>query len=75
MMDCFIFFLISEILRLFLKMTCVMSSQHESQMVAVIGTSLNDIHVGLNKKALLVFHSVCHVLFRDKTRRLGNKML
>ena len=24
----------------------------------------------VNKKALLAFHSVCHVLFRDKTRGL-----
>ena len=29
----------------------------------------------VNKNALLAFHSVCDVLFRDKTRRLGNKML
>ena len=29
----------------------------------------------VNKNALLAFHSVCHVLFRDKTRSLGNKML
>ena len=28
----------------------------------------------VNKNALLAFHSVCHVLFRDKTRSLGNKM-
>ena len=29
----------------------------------------------VNKNALLAFHSVCEVLFGDKTRRLGNKML
>ena len=75
MMDCLIFFLISEILKLFQKMTCVVSSQHESQIVAIIGTSLDDIDVGLNKKALLAFQSVCHVFFRDKRRRLGNQML
>ena len=47
MMDCFIFFfLISEFLRLFQKMTCVLSSEHESQIVAMIGTLLDDIHVG-----------------------------
>ena len=69
MMDCFIFFLISEFLRLFQKMTCVFSNQHESEIVATIGTSLDDIHVGLSKEALLAFRSVCHVLFRDKTRR------
>ena len=56
-------------------MTCVLSSDHESQIVAIIGTSLDDIFAGLNKKALLAFHSVCHVFFRDKTRRLGKKML
>ena len=45
MMDCFIFFLIPEILRLFQKMTCVLSSEHESQIVAIIGTLLYDTHV------------------------------
>ena len=29
----------------------------------------------VNKNALLAFHSVSHVLFRDKTRSLKNKML
>ena len=29
----------------------------------------------VNKDALPAFQSVCHVLFRDKTRRLVNKML
>ena len=29
----------------------------------------------VNKNALLAFHSVCDVPFRDKTRNLGNKML
>ena len=29
----------------------------------------------VNKNALLAFHSVCDVLFRDKARSLGNKML
>ena len=46
MMDCFIFFLISEFLRLFQTMNCVLSSEHESQIVAIIGTLLDDIHVG-----------------------------
>ena len=46
MMDCFIFFLISEFLSLFQKMTCVLSSEHESQIVTIIGTLLHDIHVG-----------------------------
>ena len=43
MMDCF-FFLISEFLRLFQKMTCVLSNEHESQIVAIIGTLLDDIN-------------------------------
>ena len=42
----FFFFLISEFLRLFQKMTCVLSSEHESEIVAIIGTLLDDIHVG-----------------------------
>ena len=46
MMDCLIFFLISTLLRLFQKMTCVLSREHESQIVAIIGTLLDDIHVG-----------------------------
>ena len=29
----------------------------------------------VNKNALLAFHSVCDVLFRDETRSLGKKML
>ena len=29
----------------------------------------------VNKNALFAFHIVCHVLFRDKTRSLANKML
>ena len=27
-------------------MTCVLSSEHESQIVAIIGILLDDIHVG-----------------------------
>ena len=45
-MDCFTFVLISELLRLFQKMTCVLSSEHESQIVAFIGSLLDDIYVG-----------------------------
>ena len=56
-------------------MTCVLSSEHESQIVTIIGTLLYDIMLVVNKNALLAFHSVCDVLFRDKTRSLGNKML
>ena len=29
----------------------------------------------VNKNALFAFHIVCDVLFRDKTRSLGNKLL
>ena len=46
MMDCFILFFISEFFRLFQKMTCGLSSEHERQIVAIIGTLLDDIHVG-----------------------------
>ena len=35
---------------------------------------INSCEAG-NKNALLAFYSVCHVLYRDKTRSLGNKML
>ena len=38
------FCLISSFLRLFQKMTCVLSSEHESQIVTIIGTLLHDIN-------------------------------
>ena len=48
MIDCFIFiFLMFELLRLFQQMTCVLSNEHESQIVATIGTLLDKIHIEL----------------------------
>ena len=31
--------------------------------------------LAVNKTVLLAFHSVCHVLNKDKTRTIGNKVL
>ena len=41
------FFYMIELLRLFQKMSCVLSSEHENQNVATIGTLLDHIHVEL----------------------------
>ena len=47
MTDCFcVCFYIFELLFLIQKMTCFLSSKHESEIVATIGTLLDDIHVG-----------------------------
>ena len=78
-----VFYYMIDLLRLFQKRSFVLSSEHENQNVATIGTlsvqikmsplSVHGTHV--NKNVLLAFQSVCHVLDRDKTRSLGNKML
>ena len=47
MIDCFIFFLMFELLRLFQKVSCVLRSEHESEFGATIGTLLDDVHVEL----------------------------
>ena len=51
MMDCLLFvcffFYMIELLRLFQKMSCVLSSEHKNQNVATIGTLLDHIHVEL----------------------------
>ena len=36
-----------EVLRLFQKMSCVLRSEHESEIGATIGTLLDDVHVEL----------------------------
>ena len=63
-----------ELLGLFQKRSCVLSSEHENQCYATISTLLDQFMLSCNNKALLAFHSVCYVLYRDKTRSLGNKM-
>ena len=50
-----------------------LSIEHENQNVVTIGTLLHQFMLNMN--VLLASHSVCHVLDRDKTRSLGNKML
>ena len=39
-------FYIFELLFLIQKMTCFLSSKHKGEIVAIIGTLLDDIHVG-----------------------------
>ena len=71
----FFFYHIIYLLRFFLKRSFVFSSEHENNNVATIGTLLDQFMLAVNKNVLLAFHSVSHVLDRDKTRRLGKKML
>ena len=68
------FYYMIDLLGLFQKRSFVLSSEHENQNIATLGTLL-DQFMAVNKNVLLAFHSVCHVLDRDKTRSLGNKML
>ena len=70
-----VFYYMIDLLRLFQKRSFVLSSEHENQNVATIGTLLDQLMLSVNKNVLLAFHSVCHVLDRGKTRSLGNKML
>ena len=47
MTDCFcVCFYSFQLLFLIQKMTCFLSSKHESEIVDTIGTLLDDIHVG-----------------------------
>ena len=48
-----------ELLRLFQKRSSVLSSEHENQYYATIGTLLDQFMLSCNNKALLAFHSVC----------------
>ena len=64
-----------DLLQLFQKRSFVLSSEHENQNVATLGTLLDQFMLSYNKNILLAFQSVSQVLYRDKTRRLGNKML
>ena len=64
-----------DLLQLFQKRSFVLSSEHENQNVATLGTLLDQFMLSYNKNILLAFQSVSQVLDRDKTRRLGNKML
>ena len=49
------FFLIFEFLTLSQKMTSVLSSKHESQVVTIIGTLLDDNHVGCKYESFASF--------------------
>ena len=61
----FFFLLLIDLLRLFQKRSFVLSSEHENQNVATIGTLLDQT---VNNNVLVAFQSV--VLDRDKTRSL-----
>ena len=64
-----------DLVWLFQKRSFVLSSEHENQNVATIGTLLDQFMLSCKEEVSLAFNSVCHVLDRDKTRSLGNKML
>ena len=62
-----------DLVWLFLKKSFVLSREHENQNVATIGTLLDQFMLSCN--VLPTFHTVCHLLDRDKTRILGKKVL
>ena len=65
--DSFFYYMI-DLFRLFQKRSFVLSSEHENQNVAAIGTLLDQFMLSVNKNVLLNFYSVCHVLDTDKKR-------
>ena len=62
-----------EMIWLFQKRSCVLSSYNENQDVATMGTLSDQFNV-VNNNALRAFHCQCHVLYRYKTRSLRSKM-
>ena len=70
----FLFDYTIELFWLFQNTSFVLSRKRENQIVVTIGTLLHHIHVEfLNKNALLAFHSVCYVLFRQERVSLKEK--
>ena len=71
-----VFYYMIDLLRLFQTRSFVLSSEHENQNIATLGTLLDQLMLSCKyKNVLLAFLSVCHILDRDKTTSLGNKML
>ena len=67
MVHCFFFFYYTfDVLWLFHIRCFVSSSERKNQIVVTIGTLLHHILCEFYRIALLAFHSVCYVLFRDK---------
>ena len=64
-----------DLVCMFQKRSFVLSSEHENQKVATIGTLLDQFMLKRKLERLASFYSVSHELHRDKTRILGNKML
>ena len=62
LIDCF-FFYTFHLLWLFHIRCSVLSSQRKNQVVDTIGTQLH--HILDEKNALVAFHMVCYVVFRD----------
>ena len=58
----FFFCYMIDLLRLFQKRSFVLSSEHENQNVATIGTLLHQFMLAVNKNVLLAFHSVCYLI-------------
>ena len=53
----------------------VLSSEHENQNVATIGTLLDQFKLSCKEERLPRLYSIRHLLDRDNTSNLGNKML
>ena len=64
-----------DLLWLFQKRSFLLSSEHENQNVATVGTLLDQFMLSCKLERLARFYSVSDVLDRDKPRSLGNKML
>ena len=71
----FFFHYMIDLLRLFQKRSFVLSSEHENNNVATIGTLLDQFMLSCKEEGLARVSQCLQVLDRDKTRRLGNKML
>ena len=65
----FFFYYMIDLLRLF-----QLRSMKIKMSPLSVQSSINSCEA-VNKNVLVAFHSVCHVLDRDKTRSLGNKIL
>ena len=71
----FFFYYMIDLLRLFQKRSFFLSSEHENNNVATLGTLLDQFMLSCKYQRLARFSECLPGLYRDKTRSLGNKML
>ena len=57
-----------KMLRLFQERSCVLSSQHENQDVATIGTLLDQFNLGCKKAPPYWLFTVCVTYFFERRR-------